>query len=90
LRLRAGKAAKPTARELGLCTGTVREGRRLFPRRLFRSVGQTSAAANNHNHVQQNVQLPRRPSAVSHATVGSSTSTNNDDQACRTEFGTKR
>jgi transposase, IS30 family len=27
LRLRAGKAAKPTARELGLCTGTVREGR---------------------------------------------------------------
>lgn len=24
LRLRAGQAAKPTARELGLCTGTVR------------------------------------------------------------------
>lgn len=24
LRLRAGHAAKPTARELGLCTGTVR------------------------------------------------------------------
>ena len=24
LRLRAGRAAKPTARELGLCTGTVR------------------------------------------------------------------
>jgi DNA-binding NarL/FixJ family response regulator len=24
VRLRAGQAAKPTARELGLCTGTVR------------------------------------------------------------------
>ena len=24
LRMRAGQAAKPTARELGLCTGTVR------------------------------------------------------------------
>jgi hypothetical protein len=43
LRLRVGQAAKPTARELGLCTGTVRAyllrcgGIRPEPRRRYRT-----------------------------------------------------
>jgi hypothetical protein len=47
LRLRAGHAAKPTARELGLCTGTVRAhllrcgGIRPVPRR--RAAGRFAA-----------------------------------------------
>jgi hypothetical protein len=48
LRMRAGQAAKPTARELGLCTGTVRAylircgGIRPVPRR--RAVGRLTLA----------------------------------------------
>ena len=48
LRMRAGQAAKPTARELGLCTGTVRAylircgGIRPEPRR--RAAGRLSLA----------------------------------------------
>lgn len=48
LRMRAGQAAKPTARELGLCTGTVRAylircgGIRHEPRR--RAAGRLSLA----------------------------------------------
>lgn len=45
LRLRAGEAAKPTARELGLCTGTVHSPRGRLARGALAGSRQPSASS---------------------------------------------